>query len=360
MSSNEAAFVSGLGASGLRSGLIHRLRWSAGRTIWPLTALACAVVALSAGSVDAQVVPDLVSRTALRVCADPANMPFSDRSKQGFENKIADIVADQLKEPVRYLWAPSGPGFSRNTLNADLCDIVMGYAVGSDVMQSTNPYYRSTYVIVAPKGSALAGVEGLDDPKLKGHTIGVFSATPPVDIMLKKGLMEKAAVYPILVDHRFDSPLTKMVGDLTSGRIDAAVVWGPLVGLDVKKSNGALILSPLVKDVDKPGFSYRISFGIRHDEPDWKHKLEAVERARAADIGKVLVDYAVPMIDDAGQLIAPADALKGAAVSSDAEPARHGRAKAASSDFKMPGPAPVATPQTFKMPSPAPSNAPPP
>ena len=158
--------------------------------------------------------------------------------------------------------------------------------------------------------------------------------------MLKKGLMEKAAVYPILVDHRFDSPLTKMVGDLTSGRIDAAIVWGPLVGLDVKKSNGALILSPLVKDVDKPGFSYRISFGIRHDEPDWKHKLEAVERARAADIGKVLVDYAVPMIDDAGQLIPPADALKGAAVSSDAEPARHGRAKAASSDFKMPGPAP--------------------
>ena len=85
-------------------------------------------------------------------------MPFSDRSKQGFENKIADIVADQLKEPVRYLWAPSGPGFARNTLNADLCDIVIGYAVGSDVMQSTNPYYRSTYVIVAPKGSALADV----------------------------------------------------------------------------------------------------------------------------------------------------------------------------------------------------------
>ena len=87
MSSNEAAFVSGLGASGLRSGLIHLLRWSAGRTIWPLTALACAVVALSAGSVDAQVVPDLVSRTALRVCADPANMPFSDRSKQGFREQ---------------------------------------------------------------------------------------------------------------------------------------------------------------------------------------------------------------------------------------------------------------------------------
>ena len=318
-----------------------------------------AAACFAAARAEAQVVPDLVSRTALRVCADPANLPFSDRSKQGFENKIADIVADQLKEPVRYLWAPSGPGFARNTLNSDLCDIVIGYAVGSDVMQSTNPYYRSTYVIVAPKGSALADVQGLDDPKLNGHKIGVFSATPPVDIMLKKGLMEKAMVYPILVDHRFDSPLATMVGDIKSGKIDAAIVWGPLAGLDVKKAGGALVLSPLVKDADRPGFSYRISFGIRHDEPDWKHKLEAIERERAADIGKVLVDYNVPLIDDAGKLIPPAEALKGAVAPDAGEGSRHGRApKAAPSSFKMPGPAPAATPQDFKMPGPPPSGVP--
>ena len=347
MSCNEAAEAGGNRGPWILSRAADRIRSRSNRAILPIVGLSTiAVVAFAAGGASAQVVPDLVSRTALRVCADPANMPFSDRSEQGFENKIADIVADQLKRPVRYLWAPSGPGFSRNTLNADLCDIVMGYAVGSDVMQSTNPYYRSTYVIVAPKGSALADVQGLDDPRLKGHTIGVFSATPPVDIMLKNGLMEKAAVYPILVDHRFDSPLTTMVGDLTSGKIDATVVWGPLVGLDVKKSNGALVLSPLVKDVDKPGFSYRISFGIRHDEPDWKHKLEAVERARAADIGKVLVDYAVPVIDDAGRLIPPAEALKGATMSAEGEAPHRGRAaKAASSDFKMPGPAPSDAPR---------------
>ena len=307
----------------------------------------------------AQVVPDLVSRTALRVCADPANLPFSDRSKQGFENKIADIVADQLKEPVRYLWAPSGPGFARNTLNADLCDIVIGYAVGSDVMQSTNPYYRSTYVIVAPKGSSLADVQGLDDPRLKDHKLGVFSATPPVDIMLKKGLMEKAVVYPILVDHRFDSPLATMVGDIRSGKIDAAIVWGPLTGLDVKKADGALVLTPLVKDADRPGFSYRISFGIRHDEPDWKHKLEAIERKRAADIGKVLVDYDVPLIDDSGRIIPPAEAGKGVSIMDETEARQHGQTgKTSVSGFKMPGPAPAATPQDFKMPGPAPVNKP--
>lgn len=313
----------------------------------------------------AQVVPDLVSRSALRVCADPANMPFTDRSKQGFENKIADIVADQLKKPVRYLWAPSGPGFARNTLNADLCDVVIGYAVGSDVMQSTNPYYRSTYVLVAPKGSELANVQGLDDPKLKGKALGVFAATPPVDIMLKTGLVEKAQVYPLLVDHRFDSPLKKLIGDLESGKIEAAIVWGPLVGLEVKKSDGKLVSSPLLKDADRPGFSYRISFGIRHDEPDWKHKLEDVERARAADIDKVLVDYDVPLIDENGKLIAPAQAETGAATFavSGGEGSRHRRgAEAAPSGFKMPGSPPAnasaKAPPDFKMPGPAPTNAP--
>ena len=303
--------------------------------------------------------PDLVSRTALRVCADPANMPFSDRTKQGFENKIADIVADQLKEPVRYLWAPSGPGFARNTLNADLCDVVIGYAVGSDVMQSTNPYYRSTYVVVAPAGSALADVRSLDDGKLKGHALGVFAATPPVDVLLKKGLMEKAQVYPLLVDHRFDSPLTKMIGDLKAGKIDAAIVWGPLVGLDVKKSGGALLMSPLLKDAETAGFSYRISFGVRHDEPDWKHKLEAVERARAADIGKVLIEYNVPLIDDAGKLIAAERASTGVLTepaSGKAASKRDRGAPAGASNVKMPGPA--ATPQNFKMPGPPPGNAP--
>ena len=206
---------------------------------------------------------------------------------------------------------------------------MIGYAVGSDVMQSTNPYYRSTYVLVTRKGGPLAAVQGLDDPRLKGHAIGVFSATPPVDIMLAKGLMEKAIVYPILVDHRFDSPLPKMMGDIKSGKIDAAIVWGPLVGLDVKSSGGELVMSPLLADADKPGFSYRISFGIRHDEPDWKHKLEAVERIRAVEIDQVLVDFNVPLVDDAGRLIPPERAATGAATAAtSSEPAagKHGRA----------------------------------
>ena len=303
-------------------------------------ALVCGLVVPTADQASAQVVPDLVSRTALRVCSDPANLPFSDREKQGFENRIAEIVADQLHEPVRYLWAPSGPGFARNTLNADLCDIIMGYTIGSDVVQSTNPYYRSTYVLVTPARSPLVGTQSLDDPKLKGHAIGVFAATPPIDVMLAKGLMDKAKVFPLLVDHRFDSPLSRMVADLKSGAIEGAVVWGPLAGLDVKKSDGALVITPMLGDVEKPGFAYRITFGIRHDEPDWKHRLEAVIRARQADINKVLIDFDVPLIDDAGRSVTAEQALRGTVVAGEGEGTSNPkRQRKAPAEFRMPGPA---------------------
>lgn len=314
-------------------------------------ALAAVFLCAVGGSARPQVMPDMVSRTALRVCSDPSNLPFSDRKHEGFENKIAEIVASQLKEPVRYFWAPSGPGFVRNTLDSDLCDVVMGYTIGSEMVQSTNPYYRSTYVIVAPKGSPLNGVTSLDDAKLKGHAIGVFAATPPVDVMLSKGLMDKAKVYPLLVDHRFDSPLNILLGDLKAGTIDAAILWGPLVGSSVKASDGNLVMTPLLKDVDKPGFSYRITLGIRRDEPDWKHKLEGVLRARRADINKVLEDYDVPLLDNEGRIIPSETASGGAAPT--LKPASTGAAPA-------PGRGPMPVPNGFHMPGPPPTNAPPP
>lgn len=309
-----------------------------------------AVALITSLPADAQHYPDLVSRTAFRVCSDPSNLPFSNRKQQGFENKIAEIFGQQLKEPVRYLWAPSGPGFARNTLNADLCDVIMGYTVGSELVQSTNPYYRSTYVIVAKKGSPLNGVETLDDPRLKGHTLGVFAATPPVDVMLSKGLMDKAQVYPLLVDHRFDSPLTTMMSDLQNGKTDAVVVWGPLIGWDVVKSSGSLVMSPLLKEVNRPGFSYRISLGVRHDELDWKHKLDAVLRSRRVDINKVLVDYGVPLIDESGKLIPPSEAVDPSA------PAL-GMSARPSHDFKRSDEHAASGAAGFHMPGPAPTNA---
>ena len=310
---------------------------------------ATAVLGLGVVGARGQVTPDLVSRTALRVCSDPSNLPFSNRKREGFENKIASIIADQLKEPMRYFWAPSGPGFVRNTLSSDLCDVVMGDTIGSEMEQSTNPYYRSTYVVVAPNGSPLGDVTTLDDPKLKGHAIGVFAATPPVDVMLAKGLLDRAKLYPLVVDHRFDSPLETILADLRGKTIEAAIIWGPLIGQAVKLSNGALVMSPLVKDVDKPGFSYRIALGVRHDETDWKHKLEGVLRARNVDIDKVLNDYNVPLLDNAGHIIPPTIA------GSDAAP-RLEPAVTNGAETKAPGKGPMTVPKGFQMPGPPPSN----
>ncbi len=314
-----------------------------------IAAAAVLASALASPPALAQNVPDLVSRTAFRVCEDPANPPFSTRKKDGFENKIADIIADSLKRPVRYFWAPSGPGFVRNTLNEDLCDVVMGYTIGAEMVQATNPYYRSTYVIVVPKGSPLADVQSIDDPKLKGHKIGVFEATPPTDAMLKNGTLGQAKLYPLLVDHRFNSPLDAMLADLKAKATDAVVVWGPLIGESVKTSDGALVMTPLLKDVDRPGYSYRIALGVRHDENEWKHTLEGVLRKRKADINRVLADYNVPLIDNLGHLIPPATATSEAAPK--IEPAATGgnapapqageRSKPVPKGFQMPGPAPT-------------------
>lgn len=308
---------------------------------------ACVGLAAATLQAGAQEMPDVVSRTALRVCSDPANLPFSDRQKQGFENKIADIVGNELKEPVRYFWAPSGPGFVRNTLNSGLCDVVMGDAVGAEMLQSTNPYYRSTYVLVAPKGSPLNGIEALEDPRLKGHRLGVFAATPPVDVMLAHGLMEGAVVYPLIVDHRYNSPLKTILDDFQAKKIDAAIVWGPLIGQSVKQSDGALVMTPLLKDAGTQGFSYRITFGVRHDETDWKHKLEGVIRARKADINKVLEDYNVPLLDNAGHLISQQEATSAAAPKLEPagdRPGRRGASPTGAAPFKMPGPPPSNAP----------------
>ena len=160
-----------------------------------MTARFAAVLSVAAGAslvalvAQAQRV-DLVDRTALRVCADPANLPFSNDKGEGFENKIADIVAGELKLPVEYTWFPQATGFIRQTLFAKRCDVVMGYAQGDDLVLNTNHYYRSTYALVHRKDGALDGISGLSDPRLQGKHIGVIAGTPPATSMAQLGLIQ--------------------------------------------------------------------------------------------------------------------------------------------------------------------------
>lgn len=262
------------------------------------TAVAALLAATWTGGARAQEIPDLVVRDVLRICADPVNLPFSNRQGQGFENRIAEIVADELKVPLRYYWLSQGPGFVRNTLDAKLCDLVMGYASGADPVQHTNPYYRSVYVLVVKAGADLNGVERLADPRLKDKRLGVIAATPPADHLLDEGLLASSKTYALLVDRRYESPAEEMIADLVAGRIDGALLWGPIGGYFARASPEPLILIPLVRERDRPPLSYRITFGIRHNEQDWKRRLNQVLRKRQADIDRVLLDFGVPLLDD--------------------------------------------------------------
>jgi quinoprotein dehydrogenase-associated probable ABC transporter substrate-binding protein len=257
---------------------------------------------MPAGAAERQRV-DLVSHTSLRVCADPANLPFSNDKGEGFENKIAEIVAAALKVPVAYTWFPQATGFIRNTLFAKRCDVVLGYAQGDELVLNTNAYYRSTYALLYRRGTGLDGVDRLADPRLKSKRIGIIAGTPPSVSMLQLGLMQHAKPYPLMVDRRFDSPGERMVGDIRSGDIDAGVLWGPIAGYYAGRGGEALALVPLMKEASEPRLAYRITFGVRNLEDDWKHQLNDIIAKRQGEIDAVLLDYGVPLLDEQSNLI---------------------------------------------------------
>ena len=246
---------------------------------------------------------DLVDRTALRVCSDPANLPFSNDKGEGFENKIAEIVAADLKVPVEYTWFPQAIGFIRQTLFAKRCDVVMGYAQGDDLVLNTNHYYRSTYALVVRKGTALDGVDNLEDPRLRGKRIGIIAGTPPTTAMALLGLIEHAKPYPLMVDRRYESPAERMIEDIQSGDIDAGVLWGPIAGYFAPKANGDLVVVPFLKDAAGQRMAYRITFGVRPLEDEWKRQLNGLIAKRQGDIDAILLQFGVPLLDEQSNLI---------------------------------------------------------
>ncbi len=244
---------------------------------------------------------DLVNRQVLRVCSDPGNLPFSNDKKEGFENKIADILAEELKIPIEYTWFPQVTGFLRNTLFAKRCDLVIGTGQGDPSLLNTNAIYGSAYVLLYKPNNGLDGVDSLFDPRLKDKRIGVVAGTPPSNLVAKAGLMGKARPYQLVVDRRFDSPAEDMVKDIRSGEIDAGVLWGPIGGYFAGKGGEKLIVVPLTKDAQGNHMEFRITMGVRQGDDLWKRQLNDIIRKRQGDIDRVLLDYGVPLLDDDGQ-----------------------------------------------------------
>jgi quinoprotein dehydrogenase-associated probable ABC transporter substrate-binding protein len=248
---------------------------------------------------------DLVDRSALRVCADPANMPFSNQAGEGFENKIAELFAGKLGVPVLYTWFPQATGFIRNTLGAHRCDVVIGFVQGHELVQNTNHYYESAYVLLYPEGSDLEGITTLGDPRLVNKRIGVVAGTPPATIVTLAGLMGAAKPYPLVVDRRFSSPAEDMIADIAKGEIDAGILWGPIGGYYAKASPIPLRLVPLIHETVGPRMVYRITMGIRRNEPDWKHQLNELIAENQDEINRILSDYGVPLLDAQGNPLEP-------------------------------------------------------
>jgi quinoprotein dehydrogenase-associated probable ABC transporter substrate-binding protein len=241
---------------------------------------------------------ELVDPKVLRVCADPRNLPFSNDKGEGFENKLGELFAEKLQKKLDYMYYPQAMGFVRMTLGAHRCDVIMGFPQGDDLAQGTNPYYRTAYALVARQGSGLDEVATLGDERLKGKHIGIVAGTPPATNMTVNGLMANAKPYPLMVDTRIDSSAEAMINDLTSGKIDAAILWGPLAGFYARKANPPLHVTPLVKETTGPRLAYRIGMGVRPADQNWKRQLNRLIQENQPAINKILLDYGVPLLDE--------------------------------------------------------------
>ena len=246
---------------------------------------------------------ELVDPKTFRVCADPRNLPFSDEAGEGFENKLAELFARKLGEPTSYAYFPQVIGFVRNTLNALRCDVIMGVAVGDDLVQTTNPYYRTTYALVFRPDSGLDSIQSLEDPRLKGKHIGVVAGTPPATVLVEQGLMALARPYALTVDTRVDSPTRTMAHDVATGAIDAGVLWGPIAGYYAQREKPQLLTAPLLKEQERMDF--RIAMGVRRSDQDWKRRLNRLIVDNQPEIDHILAEYGVPLLDEQGHLKAP-------------------------------------------------------
>lgn len=267
-----------------------------------LALLAC--LAAGFGAPDAASAASGVGSGLLRVCADPNNMPFSNQQGEGFENKLAALIAEKLDLPLEYVWFPEGTGYIPNTVGSDACDLVMGYAQGTGLIEDTNPYYYTSYVLIYRAGDPeLDGVDRLSDPRLKNKRIGLFARTPPASILAMYGLVANAKPFEIRTGETQGKAAEAMLAEIASGTLDAGLLWGPVGGYYAKRAEVPLAVVPLVKETAGPSTIYGITMGVRPDEPEWKHKINKVIAENQEEINAILQAYDVPVLDKDGGMI---------------------------------------------------------
>ena len=273
-----------------------------------LVALACMAGSAALAQAPAPAPADAPARKALKVCQDPNNLPFSNLKGEGYENRIAELFAKDLGLPLTYFSFPNRLAFIRNTLRYRLpeqdyrCDIVLGVPAEFDQVAVTKPYYRSTYAIVYAKGKGMDGVKTSDDllalppERLRSLRIGVFDRSPGSRWLALHGLLERGVPYPIMSPDPDQYPGQIIERDLAEGKIDAAIVWGPIAGYFAKRvRTPELQLAPMKSEPGLP-FEYSMAMGVRHGEPQWKQQVEGLLAKNRDAILAILRDYNVPLV----------------------------------------------------------------
>ena len=237
----------------------------------------------------------------LRVCADPNNLPFTNRAGEGFENRIAELVARDLHARLSYTWWAQRRGFFRNTLNASLCDVVMGVPSDFEMARPTEPYYRSSYVFVTRRDRHLA-IASLDDTVLRRLRIGVqligndYMNTPPAHALSRRGMVANVIGYTVYGDYTEPNPPARIVDAVARGDVDVAIVWGPLGGYFASRERVPLVVTPVSPEMEPPGIplAYSISMGVRKKDDALRRELDRVIETRRTEIGRILDAYGVP------------------------------------------------------------------
>ena len=240
----------------------------------------------------------------LRVCADPNNLPFSNNAGAGFENKLATMVAQALGQQVAYTWWAQRRGFIRNTLKAEMCDVVMGVPAGYDLVETTKPYYRSTYVFVTRRDQHL-DLSSLLDPRLHHLMIGVHligddgNNPPPAEALGEQGIVDNVRGYSIYGDYRQADPPARLIEAVEHGDIDIAAAWGPLGGYFAQRSTVPLTVTP-VQDGERfapQQFQFAIAMGVRKGNHALRDRLNAFIDAHRSEIASLLRSFDVPLVE---------------------------------------------------------------
>ena len=258
---------------------------------------------------------DAPARKAFRVCQDPNNLPFSNERHEGYENRIAELFGKELGLPVTYYSFPQRLAFVRNTLRYKLpgedyrCDIILGVPAGYDQVSVTKPYYRSTYALVFPVQGKLAGVKSALDllartaDKGLALKIGVYDRSPASEWLARHQIEELGVPFPIMNPDPEQYPGEIVEKSLAGGKIDAAIVWGPIAGFFARRVKSPELAVVPLKSEKGVKFDFEIAMGVRYGEREWKQRIEELIEHNRPQITAILKEYGVPLVDEAGNLI---------------------------------------------------------